>query len=122
MSVSESLDTISAVNLYNLNGLVGLVTGGGTGIGLTIAQAFIRNGAKVYITGRRLVTLNSAVQTLANSPYEGKMVPCDSSLQGNGIRLTRSSLQMDVTDKGSIRNAVKVVEEAEGALHILVNK
>ncbi len=39
-----------------------------------------------------------------------------------GARLTRSSLQMDVTDKGSIRNAVKVVEEAEGALHILVNK
>ncbi len=80
MSVSGSLDILSAVNLFKLNGLVGLVTGGGTGIGLTIAQAFIRNGAKVYITGRRLNTLNSAVQSLANGPYEGKMEPCDSSL------------------------------------------
>ena len=39
-----------------------------------------------------------------------------------GNRLTRCSLQVDVTDKDSIRNAVMVVEEAEGALHILVNK
>ena len=83
MSVPRSLDILSAVNLFKLDGLVGLVTGGGTGIGLTIAQTFIRNGAKVYITGRRLDTLNSAVQSLTNGPYEGKMVACDSTLQGS---------------------------------------
>ena len=39
-----------------------------------------------------------------------------------GTGLTQFSLQMDVTDKESIRNTVKSVEEAEGVLHILVNK
>ena len=30
-----------------------LITGGGSGIGLTIVQALVANGAKVYITGLR---------------------------------------------------------------------
>lgn len=93
-------------------------------IGLTIARALISNGAKVYITGRRLETLTSAVQNLANGPYEGMMVPCVTTLPGHrySLGMTRSSLYMDVIDKESIRNAVKVVEAAEGVLHILVNK
>jgi len=119
MSASQRLAILSAVNLYRLHGLVALVTGGGTAIGLTVARAFIGNGAKVDMTGRHLVTLNSLVQSLVNGPYEGKMIPCVASV---GASLTRSSLQMDVTDKGSIQNAVKVVEEAEGVLHIVVNE
>lgn len=45
--------------LYDLNGLIALVTGGGTGIGLMIARGLAANGAKVYITGRRKEVLDS---------------------------------------------------------------
>ena len=36
-----------------------LVTGGGTGIGLAIAQRFVDEGASVTITGRREETLSA---------------------------------------------------------------
>jgi NAD(P)-dependent dehydrogenase (short-subunit alcohol dehydrogenase family) len=42
----------SAQNLFALNGLVAVVTGGGSGIGLMIAKAIAANGASsVYILG-----------------------------------------------------------------------
>lgn len=54
--------------LYDLSGRVAVVTGGGTGIGLIIAQGFAASGAKVYITGRRLDVL----QKVADSWNEQK--------------------------------------------------
>lgn len=49
-----------AANLYDLHGLIALVTGAGTGIGLMIAQGLAANGAQVYITGRREDVLHRA--------------------------------------------------------------
>jgi pyruvate/2-oxoglutarate dehydrogenase complex dihydrolipoamide dehydrogenase (E3) component len=48
------------------------VTGGGTGLGLVTATALAENGCKVYITGRRLETLETAAKE--NSPKNGKGV------------------------------------------------
>lgn len=45
-----------------------MVTGGGTGIGLTITQVLVSNGAKVYITGRREEALKGVVDRYNTGP------------------------------------------------------
>ena len=50
-----------------LSGRVAIVTGGGQGVGLGIAQIFLREGAKVLITGRTADKLEAAVAGLPRS-------------------------------------------------------
>ena len=40
-------------NLFDLNGKTALVTGGSRGIGAMIAEGFVRNNVKTYITSRK---------------------------------------------------------------------
>ena len=61
-----------------LEGKIGLVTGGSSGIGLATAKQFISEGAFVYITGRRQKELDRAVETLGD--------------QANGVRADASKL------------------------------
>jgi len=91
--------------LYDVTGLVALVTGGGTGIGWMIAQGLAVNGAKVYICGRRRDVLEAAIVDIGHTLGQGQILP----------------LLLDVTDKASISNAVKEIEAKESRLHILVN-
>ena len=51
------------VSLFAVQGLVAVVTGGGTGIGLMMAQALEANGAIVYILRRRKEVLEKAAST-----------------------------------------------------------
>jgi NAD(P)-dependent dehydrogenase (short-subunit alcohol dehydrogenase family) len=60
--------------LYDLNGRIALVTGGGTGIGLMIAQGLAANGAKVYITGRRKEVLEK-VANETSGLENGSIIP-----------------------------------------------
>jgi NADP-dependent 3-hydroxy acid dehydrogenase YdfG len=52
----------SRTNLTDVSGLVAVVTGGGTGLGLIIARALEANGARVFITGRRQEKLDEAAE------------------------------------------------------------
>ena len=61
-----------------LDGKVSLVTGGSSGIGYATAEQFIKEGAFVYITGRREAELNAAAEALGP--------------QAKGIRADASSL------------------------------
>ena len=47
-----------------LEGKIALVTGGSSGIGLATAQLFVKEGAYVYITGRREAELDKAVKSI----------------------------------------------------------
>ena len=48
--------------IFDVNGLIAVITGGGTGLGLMMAKALEANGAKVYILGRRQEALNEAAK------------------------------------------------------------
>ncbi|KAI1080931.1 NAD(P)-binding protein [Whalleya microplaca] len=100
---------LSAAALFSLKGWIAVVTGGGTGVGLMIAQTLAANGAKVYITGRRADVLATSARVHGSADRLGA---------GGGEIVP---LVMDVTSKESIRGAVAAVGEKEGYLNVLVN-
>jgi NAD(P)-dependent dehydrogenase (short-subunit alcohol dehydrogenase family) len=67
--------SLQGQNLMSLAGRVALVTGGGTGIGLMIAQGLAANGARVYITGRRLAVLQRVAEAWDQSTGGGEIIP-----------------------------------------------
>jgi NAD(P)-dependent dehydrogenase (short-subunit alcohol dehydrogenase family) len=74
-----------------------LITGCSTGIGRATAEHLAKRGHTVYATARRLDSIGD--------------------LEAHGCRL----LELDVTDEDSMTKAVAAVEQAEGAVGVLVN-
>ena len=50
-----------------LEGKIAVITGGNSGIGLATAEAFVVEGAHVYVTGRRLAELDAAVAHIGSN-------------------------------------------------------
>jgi NAD(P)-dependent dehydrogenase (short-subunit alcohol dehydrogenase family) len=50
-----------------LQGKVAVITGGTTGIGLATARLFVKEGAYVFITGRRQKELDEAVKAIGSN-------------------------------------------------------
>ena len=95
------MSTLNAGTLFKVEGLVALITGGGSGIGLMMAKALALNGAhKVFIVGRRLQVLEAAAK---ESPH-GNIVP----------------IVGDVTSKDSLKAAADEVKSQVGYLNVLV--
>lgn len=80
-----------------------LITGGGTGIGREIAAAFLGQGAKVVICGRRPGPLKSTAE----------------ELKAHGERL--HVVECDISDPEDVRSMADRVQELMGGLDILVN-
>ncbi|KAL9094873.1 MAG: hypothetical protein Q9165_002822 [Trypethelium subeluteriae] len=88
-------------SLFSVNGLVAVITGGGTGIGLMIAKALEANGAaKVYIVGRRKDVLESA----ASQGQHGNIIP----------------LVGDVSSKDSLQAVAAQIKSEVGYINLLV--
>ncbi|KAG0652784.1 Short-chain dehydrogenase reductase SAT3 [Hyphodiscus hymeniophilus] len=94
------MSSIEAANLFSVKGLVAVVTGGGTGIGLMMAKALEANGAKVYIVGRRLEVLEKA----SKEAKHGNLVP----------------LQCDVTSKADLSKIADHITKADGFINVLI--
>jgi len=53
------LEKLTASSIFDLRGVVAVVTGGGTGIGLMISSTLVANGATVFIVGPEQAKLDS---------------------------------------------------------------
>ena len=84
---------------------VALVTGGARGIGLSIAEALVREGASVFICGRNAATLKQALGQLH-------------ALRGEN---RTAGVVADVRRYEECRSVVQQVETRFGRLDILVN-
>jgi NAD(P)-dependent dehydrogenase (short-subunit alcohol dehydrogenase family) len=92
--------------LFKLNDQVAVITGGGTGIGASIARGFIENGAKrVYIVGRRLEKLVEKADELNKLEFDGEVVP----------------VQGDVSSRETVDLLVQYFKGREESIDILVN-
>ncbi|KAF4564684.1 hypothetical protein EYR36_002622 [Pleurotus pulmonarius] len=67
------LNELNASKLFDLQGVVAVVTGGGTGIGMMISSTLVANGATVYIIGPKQEDLDRVTNTYNQSSTRGKM-------------------------------------------------
>lgn len=93
--------SIQAANLFSVNGLVAVITGGGSGIGLMMARALALNGAhKIYIVGRRKEVLEEAAKSVSTN----NIIP----------------LVGDVTSKESIASIASHIKAETGYINLLI--
>lgn len=89
-------------NLFSVEGKIALVTGGSRGIGLMIASGFVENGARVYISSR-------------------KVEVCDAVAEQLSERGSCTSLPSDLGAMDGVKQLKKALAERESKLDILVN-
>merc|ERR1712000_258873 len=100
-NMSTDIPKIEAGNLFNVNGLVAVITGGGSGLGRMMARALAANGAlKVFVIGRR----EESLKETADSIPGGRIVP----------------LVGDVTSKESLQQCVDKVKAEVDSIDVLV--
>jgi NAD(P)-dependent dehydrogenase (short-subunit alcohol dehydrogenase family) len=94
---------MDTTDLFSLKGRTALITGGSRGIGKMIAEGFLAQGARVYISSRKAEVCD---QTAAELSRDGR---------------TCVSLPMDVSTLDGVRGLAAAYAAREPALDILVN-
>jgi len=94
------MSSLDINSLFGVKGMVAVITGGGSGLGLYVAKALDANGAKaVYIVGRREEMLKKAAKEGVN----GSIIP----------------IQGDVTSKESLEAVAERVKKEQGFINVL---
>ncbi len=87
----------------SLNGKVVLITGGASGIGASLVEAFARNHARVGFVDIDAARGADLAERLSAAPHPPLFIPCD------------------VTDVEALRGAIATVHQNLGAIAVLVN-
>jgi NAD(P)-dependent dehydrogenase (short-subunit alcohol dehydrogenase family) len=92
------------MNLFDLSGRVGLVTGSSRGIGFALAKGLLQVGARVVIHGREVEQATISATTLAQET-------------GGQTRVST----FDVTDLAAVDRGIAAIEHDWGTPDLLVN-
>ena len=91
-------------NLFGVKGKVVLITGGSRGIGEMMASGFLANGAKVYISSRKIKDCDATAQRLSEK-YESECI----------------SIPADISDLNGINQLFTNFDKYNDNLDILIN-
>ncbi|KAH7928997.1 NAD(P)-binding protein [Leucogyrophana mollusca] len=101
------LDRLAARRLFDLRGVVAVITGGGTGIGLMMSTTLMANGATVYIIGPKQEELDNIAKVYNDAATEssGRMY----------------GLEGDVRQKSEAKRLAEEVGKREKYVTVLFN-
>lgn len=95
------MSSLDAANLFAVKGLVAVITGGSSGLGVMMAKALALNGAhRIYIIGRR----NNMLETTAKESPHGNIIP----------------VVGDVTSKDDLKSIAATIEKEVGYINVLI--
>ncbi|CAK4732998.1 unnamed protein product [Aphanomyces euteiches] len=90
--------------LFSVDGLTVLITGGSKGIGKMMAEGFVRNGAKVYISARDKAICDETAKEL-NAIGPGQCIP----------------IPEDLSTTAGCKRLVAALQQRESKLDVLIN-